>query len=146
MAETRESMFKRQTELPANPRAASEPLRKAEKNPPLELAPDDELLRAERKNPEGAPALAHEWLYTPWLMGALAVIGLIVVGSVMGAAAGWRAALLGIVWLMLGYAVSWIVVWGAGLMRLKEEQELEEIIIEYGAPPPSVADRAGAHG
>jgi hypothetical protein len=84
--------------------------------------------------PEGAGPAANERRVVPWVVGGLAVIGLVVVGSVIGLSEGWRAGLVAVVLVLLAYCVSWIVVWGAGVMRAKDEAvaagEVEELFIE----------------
>lgn len=100
--------------------------KEAAKAPPPEL-----VLDVERHMPDGAGPTATERLLMPWVVGVLAVLGVVVVGTVLGFSAGWRAAIIGIGWVLLAYLVSWIVVWGAGLLRAKEEREISEEIEEH---------------
>jgi hypothetical protein len=88
-------------------------------------ASDVEMFHAEEKTPDGPAANPHERLVWPWLMAGMGILGLVGVGTVMYVRGGWDAAAVGVTWLGLGYAVSWIVVWAAGLLRAKEEHEIE---------------------
>jgi hypothetical protein len=88
-------------------------------------ASDVEMFHAEKKTPDGSASNPHERLVWPWLMAALGILGLVGVGVVMYVRGGWDAAVVGVTWLGMGYAVSWIVVWAAGLIRAKEEHEIE---------------------
>ncbi|MCC6321566.1 MAG: hypothetical protein IT438_09060 [Phycisphaerales bacterium] len=102
-----------------------------DKHPPKVHAPAEQLRKAESHIPDGPSALAYEAPILPWVIGALAAVGIGVVAFLMSPS-GWRAVLIGEVWLLMGYAVSWIVVWGAGLMRARDEHEIEEHIIQDG--------------
>ncbi|HVU62380.1 MAG TPA: hypothetical protein VHC70_00275 [Phycisphaerales bacterium] len=88
-------------------------------------ASDAEMFRAEEKTPDGPGANPHERRVWPWVMVGLGAVGLIGVGVVMYLHGGWDSAAVGLTWVGMGYAVAWIVVWAAGLMRAKEEREIE---------------------
>ncbi len=97
--------------------------------------PQDVVLDIERHvSPDGAGPSTGERLL-PVLMSVMALLGVAIVGTVMGIADGWRAALLGIGAVLTGCSVSWIVVWGAGVIRAREEQrtsdEVEANVIEH---------------
>jgi hypothetical protein len=87
--------------------------------------PPELVLDIERHTPEGAGPKPHEHVM-PYLMGALALLGVTLIGIVFGVTEGWRAALLGIGAVMTGCSVGWIVVWGAGLMRVREERQISD--------------------
>jgi hypothetical protein len=89
------------------------------------IVPQAEAFQAETTLPEGAPAIHRERKVWPPLMAAMAVIGMIVVGGFFAAYGGWSAAAMAMTWLALGYAVSWIVVWAAGVFRARDEKEVE---------------------
>lgn len=83
---------------------------------------EEELKSAEQRlAPEGAPPRTGERAWLPWLMTGLALAALAVVVGGLYFADGARAAAVGAVWVVLFYAVSCAVVWGAGLMRAKDE-------------------------
>lgn len=99
--------------------------------------PEYVVLDIERHvSPEGAGPAMHERLL-PVLMSGMALLGIAIIGVVLGVAGGWRAALLGIGAVLTGCAVAWIVVWGAGVMRAREEQrtsdEVEEHVVDHPA-------------
>lgn len=85
-----------------------------------------EILEAEHHTPEGSPGIVHEHRATPWLIGGLAFSGLLIVGLSMFAVGGVQAMAVGMVWLCGGYAAAWSVVWGAGLLRARDEVEIED--------------------
>lgn len=88
--------------------------------------PQDVVLDIERHvSPDGAGPSMQEWML-PVLMSCMALLGVAIVGTVLGLASGWRAALLGIGAVLTGCSVSWIVVWGAGVMRAREERRASE--------------------
>lgn len=102
-----------------------------------EAVPEDVVLDVERHvSPEGAGPTMRERML-PVLMSGLAVLGVAIVGTVLGVASGWRAALLGIGAVMTGCSVGWIVVWGAGVARAREERyvrdEVERNVVEHHA-------------
>ena len=101
--------------------------------------PLDEVLIVEHEKhmPEGVGAMAEERRIWPWVAGALATVGLIVGAVVIGATVDWSAAVVGVIWLLMGYAVAWIVVWGAGLMRDGDEVEAEHKVDRGELPPPA---------
>lgn len=105
--------------------------------------PLDEVLIVEHEKhmPEGVGIVPEERRIWPWVAGALATVGLIIGAVVIGATVGWSAAVVGIIWLLMGYAVSWIVVWGAGLLRAGDEREAERKVDNGEMPPP--AERVG---
>jgi hypothetical protein len=70
--------------------------------------------------------IPHEHRATPWLLGSMAVAGLAIVCSGMYAVGGLQAAAVGAAWLVAGYAAAWSVVWGAGLLRARDELEIED--------------------
>lgn len=86
---------------------------------------DAELFQAETKTPDGPAAMLHEDRVWPRLAALLALASLLVVGVLLYARDGWGAAMLGMVWLGMGYAVACIVVWAAGMARAREEHEIE---------------------
>jgi hypothetical protein len=94
---------------------------------PDELS-DAELFKAEHAMPDGSAAMPHERQYIPWMIAGLAIAGLVIVGLGMFAVGGLSAAIVGLVWVLMGYAVAWSVVWMAGLIRVKEEHEIEEAL------------------
>jgi hypothetical protein len=62
----------------------------------------------------------------------------LVAGALLiGFTTSWSAAVVGIVWLLMGFAVSWSVVWGAGLLRVQDEQLVEEKLDHGEMPPPA---------
>ncbi|MBX3404382.1 MAG: hypothetical protein KF699_13305 [Phycisphaeraceae bacterium] len=105
--------------------------------------PLDEVLIIEHEKhmPEGVGILPEERRLWPWVAGGLATAGLLIGAVVIGATVNWLAAAVGIIWLLMGYAVAWIVVWGAGLMRSQDEVEAEHKVERGELPPP--AERIG---
>ena len=93
------------------------------------IAPAEKIIAAEHHVPEGAGHCLHERMVLPWLIGGMGVLGVAAVGGSLFLIDGWRAAALGVVWVLLGYAVAWSVVWGAGLFRAADEKHVEERII-----------------
>jgi hypothetical protein len=86
---------------------------------------DGELKAVEHRTvPEGAPPRTGERHWMPALMVGLALVALAVVVTAMYLADGWEAAGIAAVWVMLFYAVSCGVVWGAGLMRARDEDQV----------------------
>ncbi|HMN39566.1 MAG TPA: hypothetical protein PKE29_01890 [Phycisphaerales bacterium] len=86
---------------------------------------DAELFQAQTRAPDGPGAMLHEERIWPRLAAVLALIGLVAVGAWLYLRDGWGAATMGVVWLIMGYAVAWIVVWAAGLARVREQHEIE---------------------
>lgn len=117
------------SDLPETPDPIVDPDRRIIESRGERIVPalsESAIRRAESHNPDGAPADPSEFQRVPRLLVVLAVMGIIVVAGVLGSTGDWRAALLGIVWLILGYAVSWSVVWVTGLIRAREEREITE--------------------
>lgn len=111
-----------------------------EAKPAPPLTPLDEVLIVEHEKhmPEGVGILPEERRLWPWVAGALATAGLVAGALVLGATVNWVAAVVGIVWLIMGYAVAWSVVWGAGLLRSGDEIEAERKVDRGEMPPPAV--------
>lgn len=105
-------------------------------------ASDAEMFKGEHATPDGSAAMPHERQYLPWVMGGLAVGGLVIVGTGMFLVGGVQAMAVGLAWVLAGYAVAWIVVWAAGLARAREEEDIERQIVLQNAmkiqPPGSV--------
>jgi hypothetical protein len=110
---------------------------------------DVELLNADHALPDGTPSDAHERRTTPWLIGGLAIFGLVLVGTVMFIADGVEAMFVALTWMIVGYSVAWIVVWAAGLLRARDEKEVEDALCarknaqtgeceEHRATPPTL--------
>lgn len=105
---------------------------------PTHAATEPELVIEHQKHmPDGQGVLVEEGTVLPWVAGALATIVLIAGAVVIGATVGWSAAVVGIVWLIMGFAVSWSVVWGAGLLRMQDERIVEEKLDHGEMPPPA---------
>jgi hypothetical protein len=109
-------------DLPAPHHAATEP---------------DLVVEHQKHMPDGQGAMVEEAATLPWVMGILATIVLIAGALVIGFTMSWTAALVGIVWLVMGYAVSWSVVWGAGLCRASDERIVEAKLDQGEMPPPA---------
>ena len=92
-------------------------------------ASDAEMFKGEHTTPDGSAAMPHERQYLPWVVGGLAVGGLLIVGIGMFLVGGVQAMAVGLAWVLAGYAVAWIVVWAAGLARAREEAEIEREIV-----------------
>ena len=104
--------------------------------PTVSAAEPDLAVEHQENMPEGSGAVLEERQMLPWLVGGLATAGLIVGAVIIGWSSGWAAAVTGIVWLLMGYAVAWSVVWGAGLLRARDEEIVEEKIVHGVLPPP----------
>ncbi len=105
--------------------------------PPTPAVTEPELVAEHQKHmPEGQGAMVEERNMTPWVMAILATSVLVAGALVIGLSFGWVAAIVGIVWLLMGYAVSWSVVWGAGLFRARDEEIVEEKVDQGELPPP----------
>jgi hypothetical protein len=96
-----------------------------------DAAPPEIVLDIERHTPDGAGVSAHECRWMPLVMAGLALAGITVVAVVLGVSDGWRAGLLGAGAVVTGCAVGWIVVWGAGLMRRREEQQISHEVEDF---------------
>lgn len=106
--------------------------------PPTHAATEPELVIEHQKHmPDGQGVLVEERAILPWVAGALATAVLIAGAIMIGATVGWIAAVVGIVWLVMGFAVSWSVVWGAGLLRAQDERLVEEKLDQGELPPPA---------
>ena len=92
-------------------------------------ASPEKIIAAERHVPEGVGPSLHEGAVLPWLIGGMGVVGLLAVASSLYLIDGWRATAIGVVWVLMGYAVAWSVVWGAGMFRAADEKHIEEHII-----------------
>lgn len=98
---------------------------------------DEAILRAEHHMPDGRGTSAHERAYLPWLIAGLAIFGVVGIFVLLTLTDNWQAGLLGAGWVMGGYCVAWIVVWGAGLARASDEKHIEETLtISNDLPPP----------
>lgn len=91
------------------------------RNPTL----DSRILELEHKMPDGAGTSAHERTALPWIVAGLAVFGVVGIFVLLSWTDNWQAGLLGAGWVMGGYCVAWIVVWGAGLARVRDERIIE---------------------
>ncbi len=106
--------------------------------PPTHAVTEPELVIEHQKHmPDGPGMMIEERAALPWAVGGLATLGLILGAVVIGATLNWTAAVVGIVWLLMGYAVAWIVVWGAGLCRVHDEAEVESLLDHGEMPPPA---------
>jgi len=88
--------------------------------------PPAEILQAEHREPDGMGVMVHEHRVTPWLIGGLGVAGLAIVCGSMFAVGGVQAAVVGGAWLIAGYAAAWSVVWGASVLRARDDVEIED--------------------
>jgi hypothetical protein len=91
---------------------------------------NEEMRTAEHQTPDGSAANPKEHRVVPWVVGSLATAGLLIAGASMYAVGGLQAAIVGVTWVLAGYGVAWIVVWGAAIARGREEVEIEERIRE----------------
>lgn len=96
-----------------------------------EAAPPEIVLDIERHTPDGAGVSPHEGRWLPLTMAAMSLAGITTVMAVLGSIEGWRAGLLGAGAVVTGCAVGWIVVWGAGLMRRREEQQISHEVEDF---------------
>jgi hypothetical protein len=105
--------------------------------PPTHGQTEPDLVAAHQQNmPEGPGAVVEERKQLPWLIAVFATTVLVAGAIIIGVRFGWIAGIVGIVWLLLGFAVSWSVVWGAGLLRARDEEIVEEKIEQGEMPPP----------
>ena len=105
---------------------------------PTHAATEPELVVEHQKHmPDGQGVMVEERVLFPWVVGGLATLVLIAGAILIGSSVGWIAAVVGIVWLLMGYAVSWSVVWGAGLFRAQDEQTVETMLDHGEMPPPA---------
>lgn len=120
--------------------APTVPQQVVESKPAPPMTPLDGVLIAEHEKhmPEGVGAVSEERWKWPWVAGGLGTVGLIVGAVVLGVTVNWMAAVVAIVWLLMGYAVAWSVVWGAGVMRSGDEAEAERKVDRGELPPPAV--------
>lgn len=130
MAHTREVLDERVWSSADQRLAMIETTREAEARTG-DAAPEDIVLDIERHTPEGAGVSSHECRWLPVLMPGLALLGITTVMMVLGVSEGWRAGLLGAGAVLTGCAVSWIVVWGAGLMRRREETQIRHEVEDF---------------
>jgi len=121
-----------------DPRAASSRVWKGTDQPrqTVSAAAPELAVELQQQMPEGSGALVEERQMLPWLIGGLATAGLIIGAIIIGWSSGWAAAATGIVWLLMGYAVAWSVVWGAGLLRARDEEIVEAKVVHGEVPPP----------
>lgn len=114
-----------------------------------DATPDHVVLDIERHMPDGSAPTANERRVVPWVLAILGVAGLTVIVTIFTSISGWRAGLMAGAWVLLAYCVSWAAVWGAGLMRVKEEKqisdEVEEHLIDVPTQPPSERDSNITH-
>lgn len=97
----------------------------ANQRPRRSDALDTRILEMEHKMPDGAGTSAHESAALPWIIAGLAVFGVVGIFVLLTWTDNWQAGLLGAGWVMGGYCVAWIVVWGAGLARAGDERTIE---------------------
>ena len=92
------------------------------------------MFKAEHGMPDGSAAHPNEHHFVPLMIAGLALFGLVVVGVSMYIVGGVQAMGMGLAWVIAGYAVGWSVVWAAGMIRTKEEGEIERDIWNQRAP------------
>lgn len=91
---------------------------------------NEEMRKAEHQTPDGSASDPKEHRVVPWVVAGLAAAGLLIASVSMYAVGGLQAAIVGVAWVLAGYGVAWIVVWGAAIARGREEVEIEERIRE----------------
>ena len=104
-----------------------------DQRPRRSAALDSRILELEHKMPDGAGTSAHERTALPWIIAGLAVFGVVGIFVLLTWTDNWQAGLLGAGWVMGGYCVAWIVVWGAGLARVGDERSIERTLTEHDA-------------
>lgn len=94
---------------------------------------DSRILELEQHMPDGRGTSAHERDALPWIIAGLAIFGVVGIFALLTWTDNWQAGLLGAGWVMGGYCVAWIVVWGAGIARVGDERRIERALHEHDA-------------